>query len=181
MYLSFFNVVGVPRGRFVGFQNYANLLGRRLLPAARSSTTITFTFCVDLQVHARTGGRAAAPQPAALGRRPGRPRPAAVHHPRSRARAGLADPARPAVRRAQLHPGQRPARADEGPVLARRSEHGAALGHHGQRLGRHAVLRHPVPGRPQGRSTASCTTRRRSTAPTRGGASCTSRCPACAT
>src|SRR5207237_8868553 len=41
--LSFFNVVGVREGVFVGFQNYTNLLAADFLRRA-IVTTITFTF-----------------------------------------------------------------------------------------------------------------------------------------
>src|ERR1700716_4287022 len=43
LYLSFFNVVGVREGAFVGFQNYANLLGDDFFRRA-IATTVAFTF-----------------------------------------------------------------------------------------------------------------------------------------
>ncbi|HEY1295147.1 MAG TPA: sugar ABC transporter permease, partial [Chloroflexota bacterium] len=43
LYLSFFNVVGVREGAFVGFQNYINLWSDDLFRRS-IATTITFTF-----------------------------------------------------------------------------------------------------------------------------------------
>src|SRR4051795_8444622 len=43
LYLSFFNVVGVREGAFVGLQNYANLLNDDFFRRS-IVTTITFTF-----------------------------------------------------------------------------------------------------------------------------------------
>src|SRR4051812_44713598 len=47
LYLSFFNVVGVREGAFVGFQNYINLLGDDFFRRS-IVTTVTFTFWSEI-------------------------------------------------------------------------------------------------------------------------------------
>ena len=150
VYLSFHNAVGVRVGNFVGLENYANLWADSFFLRA-VGVTIAFTFwsvlikfilglSTALLLHniprwgAVLGGLVLLPYII----------PEVVRGAR------LARPAGPAVRRAQLHPGQRPRHPRQGPALAGRPDHRAALGHHGQHLVGPAVLHHPDGGRPEG-------------------------------